>query len=130
MNQTMLAIFDANPDAFGGNINILRAGASLRIPSADDIYRIDRGFALDEARRQHVLQQLELMQFPLPSEQVVIGRAPTLGISGEESLKVYNNLTRMWELGGRGTTRGRQGSSAGFPGLGAGMGSGGALERK
>jgi pilus assembly protein FimV len=53
MNQTMLAIFEANPDAFGGNINILRAGASLRIPSADDIYRIDRGYALDEARRQH-----------------------------------------------------------------------------
>ena len=53
MNQTMLAIFEANPGAFGGNINILRAGASLRIPSADDIYRIDRGYALDEARRQH-----------------------------------------------------------------------------
>jgi pilus assembly protein FimV len=53
MNQTMLAIFEANPQAFGGNINVLRAGASLRIPSADDIYRIDRGYALDEARRQH-----------------------------------------------------------------------------
>jgi pilus assembly protein FimV len=32
MNQTMLAIYEANPDAFGGNINILRAGANLRIP--------------------------------------------------------------------------------------------------
>jgi pilus assembly protein FimV len=53
MNQTMLAIFEAKPGAFGGNINILRAGASLRIPSADDIYRIDRAYALDEARRQH-----------------------------------------------------------------------------
>ena len=53
MNQTMLAIFEANPEAFGGNINILRAGASLRVPSADDIYRIDRSYALDEARRQH-----------------------------------------------------------------------------
>jgi pilus assembly protein FimV len=53
MNQTMLAIYEANPSAFGGNINILRAGANLRIPSADDIYRIDRGFALNEARRQH-----------------------------------------------------------------------------
>ncbi|MDH3954607.1 MAG: hypothetical protein OEV03_10330, partial [Gammaproteobacteria bacterium] len=39
MNQTMLAIYEANPEAFGGNINILRAGARLRIPSADDIYR-------------------------------------------------------------------------------------------
>lgn len=53
MNQTMLAIFEANPDAFGGNINILRAGAALRIPSADDIFRINRGEALAEAQRQH-----------------------------------------------------------------------------
>ena len=53
MNQTMLAIFEANPAAFGGNINMLRAGASLRIPSADEIYRIGRGDALSEVQRQH-----------------------------------------------------------------------------
>ncbi len=53
MNQTMMAIFQANPEAFGGNINILRAGSRLRIPSADDIFRIDRGDALAEARRQN-----------------------------------------------------------------------------
>jgi len=53
MNQTMLAIFEANPEAFGGNINILRAGAGLRIPSADEIFRISRGEALAEAQRQH-----------------------------------------------------------------------------
>ena len=53
MNQTMLAIFEANPGAFAGNINILRAGARLTMPSADDIYQIDRGYALEEAQRQH-----------------------------------------------------------------------------
>jgi pilus assembly protein FimV len=53
MNQTMLAIFEANPEAFGGNINILRAGAALRVPSADEIFRINRGEALAEAQRQH-----------------------------------------------------------------------------
>ena len=53
MNQTMLAIFEANPDAFGGNINVLREGASLRIPSADEIFQITRGEALDEVLRQH-----------------------------------------------------------------------------
>ena len=53
MNQTMLAIFEANPEAFGGNINILRAGARLRVPSADEIFRIDRTVAFDEARRQN-----------------------------------------------------------------------------
>ena len=53
MNQTMLAIFEANPAAFGGNINMLKEGASLRIPSADEIIRIDRGDAFAEAQRQN-----------------------------------------------------------------------------
>ena len=53
MNQTMLAIFEANPGAFGGNINVLRAGAALRIPSADEIFRISRNDALAEAKRQN-----------------------------------------------------------------------------
>jgi len=53
MNQTMLAIYEANPDAFGGNINVLRAGAALRIPSADEIFRISRGNAFSEVKRQN-----------------------------------------------------------------------------
>jgi pilus assembly protein FimV len=53
MNQTMLAIFEANPEAFDGNINLMRAGANLRIPSADDIFNISRGDALSEVRRQN-----------------------------------------------------------------------------
>jgi pilus assembly protein FimV len=53
MNQTMLAIFEANPAAFGGNINILREGAALRIPSADEVFRINRSDAFEEAQRQH-----------------------------------------------------------------------------
>jgi pilus assembly protein FimV len=53
MNQTMLAIFEANPEAFGGNINVLRAGARLRIPSADEVFQISRTDALSEVQRQH-----------------------------------------------------------------------------
>jgi len=53
MNQTMMAIYQSNPDAFAGNINVLRAGAELRIPSADEIFRISRGDALNEIRRQN-----------------------------------------------------------------------------
>lgn len=53
INQKMLAIFEANPEAFGGNINMLRAGASLRMPSSDEIFSIDRGDAFREAERQH-----------------------------------------------------------------------------
>ncbi|HEX7082235.1 MAG TPA: FimV/HubP family polar landmark protein [Gammaproteobacteria bacterium] len=48
INQTMLAIYAANPEAFEGNINRLNAGAVLRVPGADDIFRISRA---DAARR-------------------------------------------------------------------------------
>lgn len=53
MNQTMLAIFEANPEAFQDNINRLNAGAVLRVPSADEIFRISRGDATREVRKQN-----------------------------------------------------------------------------
>ncbi len=53
MNQMMVGIYEANPSAFGGNINLLKAGARMRIPSADQIYRISRGEAFSEVARQN-----------------------------------------------------------------------------
>jgi len=53
INQMMLAIYEANPGAFAGNINRLSAGATLRIPSADAVYQISRGDALSEVQRQN-----------------------------------------------------------------------------
>lgn len=38
LDQTMLALLRANPDAFiGGNINLLRTGATLRVPQAEQL---------------------------------------------------------------------------------------------
>jgi len=42
MEQTMLAIFEANPKIFIGNINMMVVGANLRIPSVAEISRINR----------------------------------------------------------------------------------------
>ena len=53
MNQTMLAIFEANPHAFDGNINKLKAGVSIRVPSADEVFQISRGDAFSEVKRQN-----------------------------------------------------------------------------
>jgi len=53
VNQTMLAIFEANRGAFSGNINRLKAGATLRIPSADEVFQISRGAAFAEVKRQN-----------------------------------------------------------------------------
>jgi len=53
MNQTMLALLNANPDAFiGNNINRLRKGAILRIPSASDMVATGLGDARMEVARQ------------------------------------------------------------------------------
>ncbi|MGB5235182.1 MAG: FimV/HubP family polar landmark protein, partial [Candidatus Macondimonas sp.] len=53
INQMMLAIYARNPQAFNGNINRLKAGAILRMPSADEIRAISRAAALVEVRRQN-----------------------------------------------------------------------------
>jgi pilus assembly protein FimV len=53
INQMMLAIYERNPQAFSGNINRLKAGAILRMPSADEIRAISRAAALAEVRRQN-----------------------------------------------------------------------------
>jgi pilus assembly protein FimV len=52
IDQTMIAVYRANPDAFGGNINILKRGAVLRVPGADEIAALNQTEAMSEVRRQ------------------------------------------------------------------------------
>jgi pilus assembly protein FimV len=52
INRTMIALFRANPAAFQGNINRLRAGSVLRIPELSDIEAISTGEATQEVARQ------------------------------------------------------------------------------
>jgi len=52
LNQTMIAIFRANPSAFDGNINRLRLGAMLKIPSAEEVAAIPQAEANRETRAQ------------------------------------------------------------------------------
>jgi pilus assembly protein FimV len=52
VDQTMMAVYRANPDAFGGNINILRRGSVLRIPGADEIAALNQSEAMSEVHRQ------------------------------------------------------------------------------
>jgi pilus assembly protein FimV len=51
-NQVMLALFRENPQAFDGNINRLRAGAVLRVPSREQMAAMASGEATAEVRRQ------------------------------------------------------------------------------
>jgi pilus assembly protein FimV len=52
LNQTMIALFRANPEAFDGNINRLKAGSVLRIPAQADIESISTSEAVAEVTRQ------------------------------------------------------------------------------
>ncbi len=53
VNQTMIAVFRANPEAFDGNINRLRAGSVLRIPGAAELEGISQADATAEVSRQY-----------------------------------------------------------------------------
>jgi pilus assembly protein FimV len=52
--RLMLGLFRANPEAFGGNINRLLAGAILRVPDAAEYADIAPAEAAAEVRRQTV----------------------------------------------------------------------------
>jgi pilus assembly protein FimV len=53
INRAMVAIYQANPQAFGGNINVLRAGSELAIPSSSDVAAISTAAAAAEVARQY-----------------------------------------------------------------------------
>ncbi|MDA0689139.1 MAG: hypothetical protein O2948_10920 [Proteobacteria bacterium] len=54
LQQTMLALQELNPDAFiDGNINRMRSGQVLRVPSREEIESIDAADAVAEVSRQN-----------------------------------------------------------------------------
>jgi pilus assembly protein FimV len=52
VDKTMIALYRSNPEAFGGNINILHQGAILRVPNADQIASLNQREAIGEVHRQ------------------------------------------------------------------------------
>jgi pilus assembly protein FimV len=52
LDQAMIAMYRANPEAFGGNINILRRGSVLRVPGGDEIAALNQSEAMSEVHRQ------------------------------------------------------------------------------
>ena len=54
MNQMMSALFQANPQAFSGNINVLHEGAVLRIPDGKELSNRPPETATAEVSRQQI----------------------------------------------------------------------------
>jgi pilus assembly protein FimV len=60
LDQMMLAMLKANPDAFiQGNVNLVKAGAVIRIPDVDEATQIPR----EEARKTVIAQTKEFAEY-------------------------------------------------------------------
>lgn len=75
LNQAMVALLQANPDAFiGGNINRLKEGAVLRVPQAGETPALDAQEAAALVRLQTEAWR-QARQQPVP-QPAVVGEAP------------------------------------------------------
>jgi len=83
-NQMMVALYDANPEAFDDNINLLREGAMLRVPDQEALHRVARAAAAAEVVRQtnawqeNPEQRLQLAKTPDPEIYGPVDRGETL----------------------------------------------------
>jgi pilus assembly protein FimV len=74
LDQMLVAMFRQNPEAFsGGNMNRLKAGTQLSIPSASDATAITAG----EARREVVAQSADFAKYKSRLAQAVTGTPAT-----------------------------------------------------
>jgi pilus assembly protein FimV len=108
MNQMMLAIYRANPEAFVGNINRLKAGAILRVPDAAEIGQLGRSEAFAEVRRQNETwrgtidrsgeesARLRLVPPPEPATSEPPSVRPTgTGVASAEAAELQRRVTQL-----------------------------------
>jgi pilus assembly protein FimV len=81
LKKTMLAIFRANPNAFEGNINRLRLGAVLTIPSAADISTLSKEDAGREIQAQMTAWRASPQKARTAAAPVQAMPAPVHGIT-------------------------------------------------
>jgi pilus assembly protein FimV len=90
INQMMIAMYRENPQAFGGNINILHAGATLRLPESVDFDGLATTVANAEVRRQEDEWQNRATQGGqlrlLPPADTQTARTPTPAPTERESI--------------------------------------------
>jgi pilus assembly protein FimV len=120
LDQAMLALLRANPDAFiGGNINLVRQGAVLRMPQAEELSRYSAGEAAAMVRTQ-VAQWREaraVAQPPVAAAATAQTAVPAAGrdgaaatVSPEARLEIVPPSSGSGEAGTRsGTQAGGEG---------------------
>jgi pilus assembly protein FimV len=119
LDQTMLALLRANPEAFiDDNINLLKSGAVLRIPDASEVASFSRAEAAAVVR-DHV-ERWQASRAPAPQPAAVAGTAGDAG-AGDASVaggaRVAGARLEIAPPTGEGNTPGtRSGTSAGGEG--------------
>ena len=81
LDQMMLAMLKANPDAFiQGNVNLVKAGAVLRIPEAQEAAQIPR----EQARQTVIAQSMAFAQYAarLAESTSTVGNENSRAMSG------------------------------------------------
>ncbi|KRG71839.1 hypothetical protein ABB27_02940 [Stenotrophomonas terrae] len=77
LNQTMVALMRANPDAFiRGNINLLKQGAVLRTPAQEELARVDAAEARAIVRDQTAQWRQARAPIPQPAVADAAAAAP------------------------------------------------------
>jgi pilus assembly protein FimV len=110
VHQTMLAIQRLNPDAFiDGNINLLRKGQVLRIPSGDEIQALSQREAVSEVARQNQAWSSDSMGAQLSAtRRETAARRDTGTVSGSVTLATPQSVESTSGQGsGDNTGRGR-----------------------
>ena len=90
IDQTMIALYRANPEAFAGNINVLREGAVLRVPGAEQIAKLNQRAAASEVQRQMEAWRPARAAAPpasVPRARVAVPRP-----------KLSRNVSRIWRV--------------------------------
>ncbi|HEY5782481.1 MAG TPA: FimV/HubP family polar landmark protein, partial [Lysobacter sp.] len=81
LDQTMIALLRANPDAFiGGNINRLRQGAVLRVPTGNELSSVEAAQASRLISSQ--MQQWQAARRPMPQPASATANSATAGAVG------------------------------------------------
>ena len=85
LNAMMVALYRANPEAFAGNINLLKRGAILRVPAAAELAALSEGEAASEVRSQNEAWRAGLDSSPgaarlqlVPPEEKPAASAPAV----------------------------------------------------
>ncbi|EIL94961.1 MULTISPECIES: FimV/HubP family polar landmark protein [Rhodanobacter] len=110
VQQMMLALKQANPDAFyRDNINALKSGAVLRVPTSAEAQAMTIAAAAAEVRRQN-----SDWRAGVPGKPTIVADAATRASSSDASTAAVGNGDRL------ALVPARQGSGAGTQGTGAG----------